>query len=700
MTSLNDLKNGQTMKEDNITGNNDFIPHVEDLGDPIPERRRKGSILMGAGIETLGRKNIGEREEVSIDQIAPKEEKDPDEGNLIKDILEKPDSEFEKYKKEKTREYLKFMKNSMDIAAAEGKTMISKEDYDALARGEITEDELQEKIEQEEREFNEAYQEAMREEYLEKEEEVEENARDVEEYGENVKLTKSVDYEEEFDIYGDRLTSAAEAGMRERLFNEGKENTEVQTYDEETEEDTESDIDDDIEESDNEEEIIVENEFKFDDEEEVVDQVEEEVSEEPEYDYDDPIPDISENEEKYDDELDFSVTEEVVEEPEEETESENIDIETDEMEDEDEFAEEESENEVEEKVSEDEDDITEEEADRQYKVLQNNITEKIRPIAAAKNVSGFTIVSKQKGSVSNIIVSKPIHTAKWCLPASGCTFTMKEFTGGDLEYLFSLREDSRSLLEHVYNKIASPTGTFEQWVKSIAATDLDHLFFGIYLASFNKANFMVATCKNKDCKTDTFITDDIPMQKLIKFKDDEKKNKFKELMSLEPAKKTDIVSEVVPISNDYAIGFKVPTLYSEIIEPTYYDEEFVKKHAVSVSISKYIDEIYKINWSNKQLTPVGYKEYVNNSKKTFKSKIITYSKIIATLTTDEFSTLKAIAENLANSISEPLFTYRVPEIACPDCGKVIEEQETDAFTLVFSRAQLSLLQNTSYISQR
>lgn len=347
-------------------------------------------------------------------------------------------------------------------------------------------------------------------------------------------------------------------------------------------------------------------------------------------------------------------------------------------------------------IDEDEDEVkdAEEEAEAAFESFKKMVTEKIKPVAKKMDISSFTIAKKP--SVNNTITAtKEVAVAKWVLPSTGITVRMKEFLGADLERLRSViqNNDARGTLQLVYDHIVSPKPGFEAWLKSIAYDDYDHLFMAVYVASFSGANYMPVDCANKACKGKTYVTDDIPFNQLVKYKDDKAKKEFKKIYAEEPQMvKPLIATEVVPISNTYAIGFRIPSIYSVMIETGYFDQEFIRKHASAISLAPYIDAIYEIDYNRQELIPIGYKEYVNNDGKTAKSKIVKYSKIINTLTSDEIATIRALTESINKN--NDMITYQTPDTTCPHCNHQNIGEPQQAASMVFLRNQLALLVNT------
>ena len=335
------------------------------------------------------------------------------------------------------------------------------------------------------------------------------------------------------------------------------------------------------------------------------------------------------------------------------------------------------------------------ENDKELLSLRDQITEKIKPVAKKLNISGFRITDKPAAN-NAIAYTQDVSVAKWPLMITDCVVMFRQLLGVDLETLRMAVQsnDVRAMLQCIYDNIVSAKPKFDVWLKSVAFADYDHLFMGLFIASFNGANYMPVDCRNDKCTERSYITDNIPFTELVDYKDDKAKKEFQALYKSEKVDYIGLkVYDVVPISENYAIAFKIPSLYDRFIEPAYFDDEFTQKHASAISINPYIHKIYKINWADQSLSPIEYKVYDNNDAKTAKGKIGIYSKIFATLSTDELSAIRATTDAIDKSESK--ISYKMPETTCPHCGHVNpENKEMTASQMLFLRQQLSLLQNT------
>ena len=343
-----------------------------------------------------------------------------------------------------------------------------------------------------------------------------------------------------------------------------------------------------------------------------------------------------------------------------------------------------------------EEDVDDTDDEKRLELLKSMVTEKLKPVSTRMNIKGFTIA--KKGTTSNVCIeSKEVPVAKWALPTTGVVIRVKEILGSNLEKLrYALsNNDPRTALQIVYSHIVSPKpATLEGWLKSVAFEDYDHLFMAIYIASFADSNYIPIDCKNPLCKQKTYITDNVDVMEMVKFKNDEAKAEFMKLYQSDTVEYKGLYpTEIVPISDKFAIGFVEPSIYSVMIETSYFDDAFVRKYSNTVTMIPYIDQIYQIDQVNKQLVPIEWKVFSNNIAKTIKSRIVRYDKIFSTMNSDEIAVMRAYVNGI-NKHSDML-TYQIPETTCPHCGHVNgATPNQSASALVFLRNQLGLLVTT------
>lgn len=333
--------------------------------------------------------------------------------------------------------------------------------------------------------------------------------------------------------------------------------------------------------------------------------------------------------------------------------------------------------------------------DDQIEALKSLITEKLNPVSHKLNLSGFTVAKKGTTS-NNILATESAAVAKWVLPATGTVVMLREISGSNLEAIRSHIEglpatDMRAALRIIYDHIVSAKpDSFETWLKSVAFADYDHLFMAAYIASFAEANYLPVDCSNPACRK-SYLTDNINIMDMVHFTSKETEEKFWDLY------KSDIVNgsglyttEIIPISDKFAIAFVEPSLYSVLIETNYFNEEFNRRYTQTIAYAPYIDNIYYIDMENRSLVPIDHKIYANNIARTARSKIQRMDKVLNTLNADQHAIIAAYVNKINERVN--WMTYRIPETTCPHCGQVNPELgDQSASSLVFTRNRLAVL---------
>lgn len=352
---------------------------------------------------------------------------------------------------------------------------------------------------------------------------------------------------------------------------------------------------------------------------------------------------------------------------------------------------------VEDTPSEDSDEVeveSQDEDEDDVEALRSLVSKKIIPVAKKLDLSTFT-VAKQGTTSNNILETKEAAIAKWVLPATGIVILLREISGANLENIRTMLgrrpADVRGTLKIIFDHIVSPKpDSFEVWLKSIAFADYDHLFMAIYIAAFAEANYLPIDCNNDTCGK-PYLTDDIQIMDMVKFKDDASEAKFTELYNAEPVNPKGLYTTAIsPISERFAIAFKEPDLYSVLIESQYFSDADNRKYQQTISTMPYIDNIYFIDMATHQLIPVEYKVTVNNGSKTAHAKLKRYDQILNTFSVDENAIISAYTQKINERVD--WFSYRIPETTCPNCGHVnpaVEDQT--AASLVFLRNRLGVL---------
>ena len=342
------------------------------------------------------------------------------------------------------------------------------------------------------------------------------------------------------------------------------------------------------------------------------------------------------------------------------------------------------------------------------KNLKNEILKKIINTGKKLDTSQFVISKKIipiKDALKNR-VTEITRTAKWPMMYAERPFIASALKGPEIALLFDY-DDSGSessigitqqqlkiMYEHDANEY-KPT-TIENWAKTIPFLDIESIFAALYLASMKGSNYLPMTCREQKCQHQ-FLTDNIDIDKIVKFNNDDIKNKFNEIMNTtitaDNTAKYDSVVNV--INDDFAIGLKIPSIFTMVYELNSVDRPFLEKYNTIISIIQYIDYIYKINHDTMNFEPIGWKAYVGNYGKTFKSKIATYAKILKDFDSKEFSVLIALINSMLTKATETrMVEYEIPAGKCVKCGAEIPAMPLAPRQLLFMQQRLVELATT------
>lgn len=338
-------------------------------------------------------------------------------------------------------------------------------------------------------------------------------------------------------------------------------------------------------------------------------------------------------------------------------------------------------------------------SDADMEELRSQIKEKLAVKAPVKEDGTITVSNKVVSLTEVLNRQKSKETViDYPLMSAGRCVSMKEFSGTEIESLnrgtsgrnrFNTMKDIyRTLYDHI---VDADKPEFDKWLKVTSFMDIEHLYMAAYKASFFGANYIPFNCENDKCNY-VFLSDDIDIEDgMIKFKDAAAKEKFYNILN-----NTDTVSKedaclyetkIVPISDTIAIGFREPSIYNTIFENSVLDQKFVDKYANLLTMMVYIDNIYLI--SDGEYIPIACKQDKNSIAKTTKYRVVTYSRIISNLSSDEYNNILAEITKI-NDLGDEV-KYQLPEITCPKCGQTIKAAEQSSTQLLFARHQLSLL---------
>lgn len=334
--------------------------------------------------------------------------------------------------------------------------------------------------------------------------------------------------------------------------------------------------------------------------------------------------------------------------------------------------------------------------------LRNDIMKKIVNTGRKVNASQLVVSNKVINIKDVLKNTKPaaVKTATWPLMYANRPYIASSLKGAEVALLAEQDNNSNTVLtttqariifEHDVNPYRP--ATLEAWAKTIPFGDLDSIFMALYVASLEGANYVPYTCDNDHCQY-AWLSDDLPVDKMVKFGNDDVKKKFESIknMELTPDNSGAYESVVTVINDRFAVGIKMPSLFTIMYEYGALDDSFIRKYESIISVIRFIDRIYMIG-DDGNLYPVGWKKYPGDHAKTFKSKIAAYSKILKEFNTVEFSIVASLI-NAAVIKANADIEYVMPETNCPKCGNKVAESTVNPRGMLFTRQQLVRIATT------
>lgn len=342
------------------------------------------------------------------------------------------------------------------------------------------------------------------------------------------------------------------------------------------------------------------------------------------------------------------------------------------------------------------------------KRLKSEILQKIIQVGKKMDTTQFVVSNKViniKDAMKGMNTTGS-RTAIWPLTYAGRPYKASALKGSEIAMLADAdnsesrgsvgltMEQARILFEHDANPYRP--SSLEKWAKTIPFSDLENIFAAIYVASLKGSNYIPMVCPKMQCQH-AYLSENIEINNLIKFESDKAKERFEEIKNMEiTPENTGSYESVVNVINDrFAVGLKIPSIFTVLYEYNFLNKEFIKKYTAMVSITQYIDYIYFIDPETSQFQPIGWKTYPGDNGKSFKSKIATYAKILKELDDTDFTVLLALINSMiTKNVESRGISYEIPSEKCPKCGTKIEERSISARGLVFMRQRLVELATT------
>lgn len=317
-----------------------------------------------------------------------------------------------------------------------------------------------------------------------------------------------------------------------------------------------------------------------------------------------------------------------------------------------------------------------------------------KPIAAAKVINEIKGKPIECADAVLYDVGRPIRMSAWG-PMEIQSINPEQVRSGSVNYNAFMEKKLRLIYDHLID--ANKPKSFEAWAMSTPNTTMDDYMFAAYKATYGQANIVTFNCSDDDCAN--VFMENVPVSQMIKFKDEETKKKYYDILH---SGTTDTVSEeyevtLHQVSDDFVFGLKKPSLYNTYIEPTLLDSAFSAKYQDLLLLMTYIDCAYMIDKNTNELVLIDTKPIASDRAKTYKRRIKTFDAILKSLTSDQLQALSVETDKYdagklddnGNLIKD--ITYVFPERRCPKCGKKIDEVEVAPDNMLFTRHQLGLM---------
>lgn len=345
-------------------------------------------------------------------------------------------------------------------------------------------------------------------------------------------------------------------------------------------------------------------------------------------------------------------------------------------------------------------------------VVQAAITEeiksKIRPISNVINLSEYTVSTKAtSGSkvLSQINTTRNSQVGTWVLVNAGRPITMTAMYGDEIEKInpdpdasdlpeFQRQKQIFSIFyDHTVD--ANKPATLEAWTKTIPASDIPHLYFTAYKATFSDgANYLPRRCLNGGCNNG--FLELTALDSMVKYKDDDAKKRIQDILAMDPTSPDlNIKATLYQVSDNLCISVRTPSIYSMVFEDAVLNKQFKTKYSELTTWISCIEDIYVIDHATKQLIKVTYKIEPNNMARTTNNKYKTYAAILKTLSSDQYiNAVNKINDIQAQHIDD--VSYGLPATSCPKCGTAIpEDPKVNAVVAFFMRHRLQTAMHSS-----
>lgn len=339
--------------------------------------------------------------------------------------------------------------------------------------------------------------------------------------------------------------------------------------------------------------------------------------------------------------------------------------------------------------------------DESIEEFKHELKTKVKPFSNTIDLNAFKVSKKAVPLNTALKVVEKDNVEQWLLVNEKRPANFKELSGLAIEKLGSEIDDRNlvasygKMYKEIYDHIIDPNKpkTLEEWTKVTKFSDLRHIYFGLYKATFKGRNYIPYDCEKCNNK---FVSENIDMKDMYKFKDKKVEEEMMEILRNGSISSTNEDNKIHlvrrQVSDKYVIDFRVPSIYNIIFENSILPEAFRTKYANLLSVLSFIEEIYFIDMENSQLLPIECKIYPKNTVKTLEDRIVRYAKILRSLNSDQITQITAYVDEI--DTNDDTVAYQRPECTCPKCGATIPAMEISPDRLLFTRHRLVTIANS------
>ena len=313
------------------------------------------------------------------------------------------------------------------------------------------------------------------------------------------------------------------------------------------------------------------------------------------------------------------------------------------------------------------------------------------------DLSKFSVAQKAISAqkVMKLAVQQHQNAADWVLPSANRSITVTGLSGPEIlklnpensnrNKINTFRDMYRVIYDHI---IDGNKPEFEVWLKVTRFADLQHIYFALYMATFGGSNFTNYVCPK--CHK-TFINDIGNFDEMVMYATEEAKAKVRTMLKMDSTSSGDeYESNLVAISNQYAVALRTPSIWNVIIETASLSDKFLEAYADQIDLIAYIDTAYLIDQENMNLIPIDTKPDPNDIAKTAGRRIRVMHDLINKLDSQELYALRSAINELDESAND--ISYKIPGCKCPDCGSNVPgNDQIGPDGMLFTRHQLAAI---------